>query len=91
MANKQFCMSKSYTAMLLRSKFFSNVFDILDSDRIASSFNVFVDCELTELDKMIQIASLLNKKVEKPVPSQIDQTFNPRQKVVRERKSTYSP
>ena len=53
MANKQFFMAKNYTAMLLRSKFFSNVFDILDSDRIAPSFNVYIDCELTELDKMI--------------------------------------
>ena len=66
MSNKQFFMAKKYTAHLLRSKFFSNVFDVLDSDRIASSFNVFIDCELTELDKMIQIASMLNKKAAAP-------------------------
>ena len=52
--------------MLLRSKFFSCVLDIHDEDRIAQSFNIFVDCELAELNQMIQIASMPIKKI-KPV------------------------
>ena len=39
--------------MLLRSKFFSSVFDIHDEDRIAPSFNIFIDCELSELNQLV--------------------------------------
>ena len=46
-------MSVKYCAMLLRSKFFSSVFDVNDEERIAPSFNIFIDCELAELNQMV--------------------------------------
>ena len=48
--------------MLLRSKFYSSVFDLHDEDRIAPSFNIFVDLELAELNQLVQIANLNIKK-----------------------------
>ena len=61
-SSKQFFMGMRYCAMLLRSKFFSSVFDLNDEDRIAQSFNIFIDSELAELNQMMIIASLKDKK-----------------------------
>ena len=47
-----------YCAILLRSKFYSSVFDLHDEDRIAQSFNIFLDCELSELNQLISIAAI---------------------------------
>ena len=57
-ASMQFFMAKSHVAMLLRSKFFSTVFDIHNEDRISQSFNIFIDCELYELNQMVQLTIL---------------------------------
>lgn len=62
-SSKQFFMSVKYCAMLLRSKFFSSVSDIHDEDRISQSFNIFIDCELSELSSIVLIASLNGKKL----------------------------
>lgn len=52
-ASKVYFQSVRHCAMLLRSKFFSSVFDIHDEDRIAPSFNIFIDCELSELNQLV--------------------------------------
>ena len=51
-------MPQRFCAHLLRSKFFSSVFDVNDQDMIGKSFNIFVDTELSELNQIIQIAAL---------------------------------
>lgn len=61
-SSKQFFMATNYTAMLLRNKFFSSVSDMNDEDRISQSFNIFIDCELTELNQVVLISSLHGKK-----------------------------
>ena len=49
-------MPVRYLACLYRSKYFQSIFDFNEDDRIAPSFNIFIDTELMELNRMVQIA-----------------------------------